>query len=107
MDETELARIRARYADEAPDVLAWRVDHVPESWRDVRTLLAEVGRLRADRTALEHRLEDLMDRWADERNALVRAAVSGDDGAGSFVDEARADTLWRCIEGLDGAIPGE
>jgi 3-dehydroquinate dehydratase len=52
MDETELARIRARYADEAPDVLAWRVDHVPESWRDARTLIAEVGRLRADRAAL-------------------------------------------------------
>jgi hypothetical protein len=52
MDENELARIRDRYADEAPDVLAWRVDHVRESWRDARTLLAEVGRLGADRAAL-------------------------------------------------------
>jgi hypothetical protein len=61
MDENELARIRARYADEAPDVLAWRVDHVRESWRDARTLLAEVGRLRADRAAL-------LDLWIVENN---------------------------------------
>jgi hypothetical protein len=64
MDETELARIRARYADEAPDVLAWRVDHIRESWRDVRTLLAEVERLRADRDALlDHWILMVDDRW--------------------------------------------
>jgi hypothetical protein len=64
MDENELARIRARYADEAPDVLAWRVDHVRESWRDARTLLAEVERLRADRAALlDHWIVEVDGRW--------------------------------------------
>jgi hypothetical protein len=103
MDETELARIRARYADEAPDVLAWRVDHVRESWRDVRTLLAEVGRLRADRAALEHRLGELLVFWALARNILARKGA----GADGLVHAAQAEMLTWCIEGLDGAISGE
>jgi hypothetical protein len=103
MDETELARIRARYADEAPDMLAWRVDYVRESWRDVRTLLAEVERLRADRAAFEHRLQDLLIFWALARGVLARAGA----GADGPVHVAQAEMLTWCIEGLDGAIPGE
>jgi hypothetical protein len=103
MDETELARIRDRYADEAPDVLAWRVDHVRESWRDVRTLIAEVERLRADRAALEHRLGELMIFWALAQGVLVRAGA----GADGLVHAAQAEMLTWCIEGLDGAIAGD
>jgi uncharacterized small protein (DUF1192 family) len=68
---------------------------------EVVRLRDEVERLKADRAALEHRLEDLMVFWALGRNILVRAG----DGADGLVHAAQAEMLTWCIEGLDGAIP--
>jgi hypothetical protein len=86
MDETEIARIRARYADEAPDVLAWGVDHVPESWRDVRTLLAEVERLRADRAA------------------LLALYIIEDEGRWQFCDAGRVPKTYPTLEQAEEAV---
>jgi uncharacterized small protein (DUF1192 family) len=75
--------------------------------RRTASLTAEVARLVVSRAALENRLEDLMDRWGSEREALVRAGAGAGDRVQSFVDAALAETLLRCIEELNGAIPGE
>jgi hypothetical protein len=96
-------------ADEAhlpsPEDLARRLLDGIQAAVEPRTadLTAEVARLVVSRAALENRLEDLMDRWASERNALIRElairAIDGDR-------RVRAETLLRCIEELNMAIPG-
>jgi hypothetical protein len=87
---------------------AHRNERAVDEHRRRQELEAEVERLRAARAALVHRLEALMDRWGSGRNALIRAVVAGDgDWVHSYVNEARAEMLLRCIKELNGAIPGE
>jgi hypothetical protein len=82
---------------------AHRNERAVDEHRRRQELEAEVERLRAARAALVHRLEALMDRWGSGRNALIRElairAIDGDR-------RVRAETLLRCIEELNMAIPG-
>jgi hypothetical protein len=100
-------------ADEAhlpsPEDLARRLLDGIQAAVERRTadLTAEVARLVVSRAALENRLEDLMDRWASERNALIRAGAGAGDRVQSFLDAALAEMLLRCIEELNRAIPEE